>query len=108
MWRRMCITLLVVTASSAHAQWMESKSAHYSIYYEAGYEHDAELAKSALDSTEKLMSTKYGVMPDRFRMSIYLHTKPEAGVDVNTAWNRCCTAAEGGIRTGTIDILAPS
>jgi hypothetical protein len=61
-----------------------------------------------LDAAERLMTTKYGVTPAAYRISVYLHAGPTSNATVNQALNRCCTTGESRVHTGTIDILAPS
>jgi hypothetical protein len=94
--------------SSADAQWLEAKGAHYSIFYQAGYEQDVAFTRTQLDQAEALMKSKYGVSPSAYHISFYLHPAPTQTADVNRAQNRCCTRRDAGIQTGTIDYLAPS
>jgi hypothetical protein len=61
-----------------------------------------------LNAAERLMTTKYGVTPAAYRISVYVHAGPTSNATVNQALSRCCTTGESGVRTGTIDILAPS
>ena len=94
--------------SRADAQWLEAKSAHYSIFYQAGYEQDVAFTRTRLDRAEDLMKSKYGVSPSAYYISFSLHPAPTQTADVNRAQNRCCTRRDAGIQTGTIDYLAPS
>jgi hypothetical protein len=94
--------------SRADAQWLEAKSAHYSIFYQAGYEQDVAFTRTQLDRAEDLMKSKYGVTPGRYYMSLYLYPTATQTADVNRAQNRCCRRGEAGIQAGTIDYLAPS
>jgi hypothetical protein len=50
-------------------QWIESKSPHYSIFSRPGFEDDVELVRTWMDRAEALMKSKYGVTPDRYRIS---------------------------------------
>jgi hypothetical protein len=101
--------LCVGTSTRAGAQWQESKSAHYTIFYQPGYESDVAFTRRWLDATEELMKTKYGVTADRYYISIYLLPAPADGIDVAQSWqNQCCTSTSGGLRTGTIRLLARS
>jgi hypothetical protein len=62
-----------------------------------------------LDATERLMTGKYGATPDRYRISVHLFPAPADGIDtVQSGQNQCCTSSAGGLRTGTIRLLAPS
>jgi len=96
----------VLTLSGA--QWIETKRPHYSIFAQPGYEADVELARTWMDRAETLMKSKYGVVPDRYRISLYLHPAPTGSANVGLAVNRCCTPDASGLKTGTIDYLAPS
>jgi hypothetical protein len=49
---------LVAGSSRAHAQWIEARSAHYSIFYAAGFENDAMFTRTWLDRAEQLMKDK--------------------------------------------------
>jgi len=93
----------------ADSQWIESKSAHYTVYYNAGYEKDAEFTRTWLDKTEILMKSKYGVTADHYRMSIYLLPAPANKVDtVQSGHIHCCTPTDKGMLTGTIELLSRS
>src|SRR6267378_962334 len=100
---------LSVLPSRAAAEWLESKSAHYTVFYQAGYEKDVEFTQKWLDATEQLMKSKYSVMPDGYNMSIYLLPAPADGIDtVQSGQNQCCAATAAGGRTGAIRLLARS
>ena len=93
----------------ADAQWIETKSAHYTIFFQAGYEKDAKFTRTWLDRAEQLMKAKYGATPDHYHMSVYL--LPEPAGDMSTAQsgqNQCCTRTSTGISTGTIKLLSLS
>ena len=62
--------LTQVRVNELHPQWIESKAAHYTGFYEAGFEADVAFTRTWLDATERLMETKYGATPDRYHMSI--------------------------------------
>ena len=101
--------LLSATPFRAETQWNEAKSAHYTVFYQTGYEKDAEFTRAWLDRTERLMKAKYGVAPDHYHMSIYL--LPEPAGDINAAQsgqNQCCTRTSAGINSGTIKLLTLS
>jgi hypothetical protein len=59
-----------VAPSQADAQWLESKAAHYTVFYQAGFERDVEFTRKWLDATEQLMKSKYASSPDRYFISI--------------------------------------
>lgn len=94
-------------ARDTSAPWIESKSAHYSVFYQAGFEKDVEFARTWADRAERLMKDKYGVTPVHYWMSIYLHPAPNAVATVDNARNKCCTP-DGAVNRGSIDLLAPS
>ena len=98
------IALLLGAAAQAPDRWLDSQSAHYSVFYQPGYERDVPFTRRWLDASEQLMKTKYSVTPDRYRMSVYLLPAPAGGVDANeSGQNECCTN-----RTGTIRLLTLS
>ncbi len=102
-------SFLSAASSRADAQWLESKSAHYTVFYRAGYEADVEFTRKWLDATEGLMKAKYGATADRYNIAIYLLPAPADGIDtVQSGQNQCCTATPAGVRTGTIRLLARS
>jgi hypothetical protein len=109
-WMTLVVLGLCVGAPiRADAQWQESRSAHYTIFYQSGYESDVAFTRQWLDATERLMKTKYGVTADRYYMSVYLLPAPTDDIDVaQSGQNQCCTATSGGLRTGTIRLLARS
>jgi hypothetical protein len=92
----------------AQESWLESKAAHYSVFYQSGFEQDVPRVRAWADSAERLMRSKYGVVPTHYRLSIYLHPAPTAVATVDNARNHCCSDSSDGIKTGTIDMLAPS
>src|SRR3954470_20464422 len=85
------LVALVLASAVPMEPWRELKKAHYSVFYHAGGEEDAKLVAGWADATERVLQEKYGVTPDRCRMSIYLHAAPTKEADVNNALNRCCT-----------------
>jgi hypothetical protein len=98
--------LTPVRVNELHAQWIESKAAHYTVFYEAGFEADVAFTRMGLDATERLMETKYGATPDRYHMSIYLLPVPAGDIDVSRSGdNQCYTRTTAGVRTGTIRLL---
>lgn len=91
------------------AQWSESKSAHYTVFYQAGYEKDVTFTRTWLDRAEDLMKTKYGVSPDHYHISVYLLPAPAGDIDaVQSGRNQCCTRSSDRIKTGTIKLLTIS
>lgn len=93
----------------ADERWIESKRDHYTVFYQAGFEKDAEFTRTWLDRAEQLMKTKYGVTPERYRMSIYLFPAPAGDIDTRQSGQvQCCTQTSSGISTGTIKLLALS
>jgi hypothetical protein len=95
--------------SQASAQWLEAKSAHYTVFYQAGYEKDVEFTRKWLDATQELMKAKYRSTPDRYDMSIYLLPAPTGDIDILTSGqNQCCTPTITGMRSGTIRLLTRS
>jgi len=100
---------LLALPSLLNAQWIESKGAHYTVFYQAGYDSDVEFTRKWLDATEQLMKAKYGVSPDRYHMSIYLLPAPADGIDTTqSGQNQCCTTTANGVLTGTIRLLSRS
>jgi hypothetical protein len=90
-------------------QWLESKNAHYSIFYQAGYEKDAEFTRNWMDRAETLMKTKYRITPDRYYMSVYLLPSPAGDIDTGqSGQNQCCSRSAAGLNTGTIKLLTIS
>ena len=102
--------LLTLGRGSAQVEprWNEARTAHASVFYQDGYSKDAGFVRTWLDAAERLMTTKYGVTPAAYRISVYLHAGPTSNATVNQALSRCCMTGESGVHTGTIDILAPS
>ena len=93
-----------LTSVRAVEEWLRFTSAHYTVFYQAGFEKDVEFTRRWLDATEQLMMSKYGVTPDRYRMSVYLRPAPADGINPNQSGrNRCCTNGEG-----QVDLLALS
>ena len=100
--------LLLGTRTSDAQQWIEARSANYSIFYEAGNEHDVEFARTWMNQADDLMKNKYGVIPNRYYISFYLHPAPTQNANVGTATLLCCGTGTGGIKTGSIHYLTPS
>lgn len=100
--------ILFLLLAVLQTPWIETKRAHYSIFSQPGFEKDVEFVRMWMDRAEALMRSKYGVTPDRYRISFYLHPAPTEHADVGRALNRCCTPDAKGIGIGTIDYLAPS
>lgn len=102
------LLLSLATVPQESGPWIEARSTHYSVFYKAGFDKDAEFARTWADRTEQVMKDKYGVVPTHYRMSIYLHPAPTTNANVDTARNRCCSTGADGVGTGTIDVVAPS
>jgi hypothetical protein len=101
--------LCIAAPTGADAQWQESKSAHSTVFFEAGYDSDAAFTRKWLDATEQLMKMKYGVTADRYYIAVYLLPAPTGDIDVTqSGQNQCCTSATTGLRTGTIRLLSRS
>jgi hypothetical protein len=84
-------------------------TAHYTVFTRDGAEADLEFARRWLDAAEKLMATKYHVVPDRYRMSVNLLYRPENDIDATqSGQNRCCSRDDQGRKTGTIFLLGPA
>lgn len=110
---RSSVILLILTLAAAMPadaqQWLELRTANYSVLYQAGYERDAEFARTWMDRAEELMRSKYGVSADGYFISLYLHPAPTNGAGVGQATLNCCPSAlTNGKRTGTIQYLSPS
>jgi hypothetical protein len=115
MLRNRHLTLLVIslliTAVPAVAQsrWLESKSTHYTIFYQAGFEKDSETIRTWLNQIEKFMKVKYKITPDHYHVSIYLLSSPEGGISIDqSGQNQCCTRDANGIKTGLVRLLTMS
>jgi hypothetical protein len=104
------LSLLFGVAAVPFSQgpWIEVRSAHYSVFYQAGFEEDAQRVRIWADDAERVMKEKYGVVPTHYRMSIYLQPAATTNADANTARNHCCHSVGGTDSVGTIDMLAPS
>lgn len=103
-----CLFALPPHRLGGQEPWLEIKRAHYSVFYRAGFEKDAALVQTWAGHAEALMTTKYGVAPRHYRLSIYVYDAPTSNVDVNTARIHCCSPSDSGDSTGTIEMLAPS
>ena len=109
--RVLSLIALIFSAApfQADAQWLESKAAHYTVFYQAGFEGDVEFTRKWLDATEQLMKSKYASSPDRYFISIYLLPAPTGDIDaIQSGQNQCCTTTSTGARTGTIRFLTRS
>ena len=109
--RRSVLLFVVMMGHSMAAdaqQWLELRTTNYSVFYQAGYERDAEFARAWMDRAEGLMRSKYGVSADRYFISLYLHPAPASGAGVGSATLNCCSEQSGGRRTGSIQYLTPS
>ena len=103
------VLLIAAVSASAQSQWLESKSAHYTVFYQAGFESDSAIIRTWLDQIEKFMKSKYKVTPDHYHISIYLLPAPEGRISINeSGQNQCCTRDPNGMKTGTIRLLTMS
>lgn len=102
-------TLLFPTLHRAQSTWLESKSTHYSVFYQKGFERDLDFTRYWMDAAEQLMKSKYGVTPEHYFLSVYLLPEPAEGIDVvRSGENRCCKESSAGVFTGTIKLLTKS
>lgn len=99
------LCLAFALALPAFAQWTESKSDHYSVFYQPGYDRDLAFAHTWLDRAETLLQQKYGVPFSGYHVDVYLYPAPRPGADTGTANLKCCS---GAAKTGVISLLAPS
>jgi len=103
------LTALTVVIFHAQTAWLEVKDTHFSVFYQPGFEQDLEFARTWMNHAEQLMKDKYGVSPDRYRISLYLLPAPNGDIGVvQSAQIQCCTRGNDGVRTGTIRFLGPS
>jgi hypothetical protein len=103
------LLLLTATPSRVDAQWIEVKTAHYSVFYQDGYEKDVEFTRMWMNQAEQLMRDKYGVTPEHYYLSVYLLPAPTGDINtVQSGQNQCCTLGSGRISIGTIRLLTPS
>jgi hypothetical protein len=91
----------------ACAQFTESRTANYSVFYQPGYEKDLEFARTWLERAEALLKQKYGVPFTGYHIDVYLYSEPKPGADTSTANLKCCSGI-GAPKTGVISFLAPS
>src|ERR1700676_850829 len=98
----LALAIFVSVTSIVNAQWIEAKSANYSIFYQSGYERDAEFTRTWLNRAEDLLKSKYGVAFTGFHISFYLYPTPTKSADVGLANLQCCAKSADGIKTGTI------
>jgi hypothetical protein len=102
------LLIFFLANQTAGAQWIEAKSAHYSIFYQSGYERDAEFTRMWLDRAEDLLKEKYGVAFRGFYVAFYLHPAPMETANLGLANLRCCSNGANGVKNGVISYLAPS
>jgi hypothetical protein len=106
-----CVLAAVIGLSlTAESQGQRTLATdHYTVVTRDGAEADLEFARRWLDAAEKLMTTKYHVVPDRYRISVNLLYRPENDIDATqSGQNRCCSTDDQGQKTGTIFLLGPS
>ena len=109
--RCVCVLAAFVALSLTVASQGQNEltTAHYTVVTRDGAEADLDFARRWLDAAEKLMSTKYHVVPDRYRISVNLLYRPENDIDATqSGQNRCCSTDDQGRKTGTIFLLGPS
>jgi hypothetical protein len=105
-----CFALVTCAAlfGTGASQRSESRSGHYTIVTTDG-SNDLDFARRWLSAAERLMATKYHVVPDRYHVSVYLLLRPKNDIDTTqSGQNRCCGSDAQGRRTGTIFLLGPS
>lgn len=102
--RPSALVLILTATAFAQAQWIESKSANYSVFYQSGYEKDVVFTRTILDQAEDL----YGIPFTGFHVAVYLYPAPTQYAHTGLANLRCCSRGADGIKTGTISYLAPS
>jgi hypothetical protein len=82
---------------------------HYTVFTRDGADADLGFVRRWMDAAEKVMTTKYHVVPDGYHMSVNLLYRPENDIDTTqSGQNRCCTTDDKGRKTGTIFLLGPS
>jgi len=106
--RSSALILILAATGSIQAEFLESKSANYSVFYQSGYEKDVAFTRAILDQAEDLLKSKYGVPFSGFHMAVYLYPEPNRFGDVGLAATQCCSRGTDGVRTGTISYLAHS
>jgi len=97
------VALVLGAVAQAPDRWLDARSAHYSVFYQPGYERDEQFTRRWLDASEQLMKNKYGVTPGRYTMSVYLLPAPAGGIDTDqSGQNQCCSNGTGTIRLLTL------
>jgi hypothetical protein len=104
-----CVAAAVITLLSVVHGDQSNSSAHYIIVSRDGATADVAFAQRWLDAAERLMATKYHVVPDQYRMTVNLLYQPGNDINVSTSGSlRCCTRDDRSQKTGTIFLLGPS
>ena len=109
--RCVCVLAAVVGLSlTTESQGQKALTTdHYAVVTRDGAEADLTFARRWLDAAEKLMASKYHIVPDRYRISVNLLYRPENDIDATqSGQNRCCSTDDQGRKTGTIFLLGPS
>ncbi len=98
------VVLTIGLAAQTPERWLDSRSGHYAVFSQPGFERDVAFTRRWLDATEQLMKSKYGVTADGYNMSVYLFPAPAGGINTDeSGQNQCCAN-----RTGTIRLLTLS
>jgi hypothetical protein len=80
LWLAIAVTVAALS-SVTRSQGPPSASTHYTVVLRDGSEVDLGFARRWLDAAERLMATKYHVVPDRYHISVYLLHRPENDID---------------------------
>jgi hypothetical protein len=105
--RSAALAVLAVLPAVLHGG-SQSTSPHYTIARD-GSEADVAFARRWLDAAEQLMSTKYHVVPDRYRVSVTLLDRPAGDIDTAQSGElECCATDAQGRKVGSILLLGPS
>jgi len=71
--RKIALAVIVWTVAAfcqttvRESEWIEAKSAHYSVFYQPGLEDDVRFTRTWLDRAEELLKDKYALLSGRRR-----------------------------------------
>ena len=105
------LLLFIAAPSRVDAQWIEGKSAHYSVFYQNGYEKDVEFTRMWLNRAEQLMKDKdqTNAPPTTTTCrSTCFPLQPATSTRSRVGKSVLDTRECRGLSTGTINLLAPS